>query len=289
MVQHKLFLVREGVMAALITFSVVVVATNAHYIFITLNDTLFVDGFAAWPQDSPDTFSLFNVAVAGLTILTVPAMLLIERLRRGAFTSMIIFELGWLGTLLILWIASASNTVNSVRFLLALCSLSLNKRVSVLQSACRDVRASEAFGHLAWVSLFGYVSALFFLSYKASQQGKPVWRSAVSETEFHTNFTVPNFNENAGRQDPEAVKDQDPTVDPQNMSYGYPANQPVVYDMSQPQLAQTQQGQPQAPYAQVPYGQAQYGQPQGLPDQPQPQAQPVQAPQQAYVQPRQQI
>lgn len=61
-------------LAVLIAFSIIVVAVNGHYIFITLNDTLFVDGFKAWPQDSPDVFSVYNVAVAGLTLLTLPVM-----------------------------------------------------------------------------------------------------------------------------------------------------------------------------------------------------------------------
>lgn len=55
------------------------------------------------------------------------------------------------GVLWVLWIAAASNTVRAVRILIALCNLRVNKKVGVLQAACRDVRASEAFGHLSWV------------------------------------------------------------------------------------------------------------------------------------------
>ncbi|TCD69578.1 hypothetical protein EIP91_007000 [Steccherinum ochraceum] len=282
MVQQKLWIVREAVLGALTTFSIIVLAVNAHYIFVTLNDDLFVDGFVVWPQDSPDTFSLLNVAVAALTLLTVPVMLLLERTRKGAFTSMILFELSWLGVLCILWIAAASFTVDSVRLLVALCNLRLNKKVGVLQSACRDVKASEAFGHLAWVAALGYLCSLFFLSYRSSQAGQPVWRSAVSETHFTTNFTVPGMghNENEARHDANGHKEADPNViaQTQNLSYAYPppVGQPVMqqYNPSQQQMPVQPQMPQASPQPQVPYGQAPYQSvPQGVPTPP-----PAQAP-----------
>ena len=58
----------------------------------------------------------------------------------------------------VLWVASASFTVDSVRLLMALCNLRINKKVGVIQSACRDVRVSEAFGHMAWVASQSYLS-----------------------------------------------------------------------------------------------------------------------------------
>lgn len=60
--------------AAVSGFSVIVLAVNGHYIAQTLSRTLFIDGIRVLPATEPDTFSVFNLVVALLTFLTVPAM-----------------------------------------------------------------------------------------------------------------------------------------------------------------------------------------------------------------------
>lgn len=57
------------------------IGVNAHFIFTEMNDELLIDDglfiddeFAVWPTDTPDTFAVLNIAVAVLTLLTVPLM-----------------------------------------------------------------------------------------------------------------------------------------------------------------------------------------------------------------------
>ncbi|THH26728.1 hypothetical protein EUX98_g7461 [Antrodiella citrinella] len=250
MVEQKLYIVRESVMGTLILFSIIVLGVNAHFIFLTLNDVLLVDGFSFWPLQSSYSFPILSLAVAVLTLLTLPAMVIIDRLRKRAFSSMIVFELSWLGVLFILWIAAASFTTNSVGLLVELCGLTGNGNVHVLQDSCSDVKTSEAFGHLSWIILFGYLLTLLVLSIQAAQKGVSVWYHAVRDTEFSAEFTLPGFgNENGGQHDPEAAKEADNTVAQQNLGYAYPpGTQPTMQQYNPAQ----QQGQTQAPYGQAP-------------------------------------
>ena len=56
------------------TSAIIVIAASVHYIVTELTQDLFLDEIRILPIDTPDTLALLNVAVAGLTILTVPVM-----------------------------------------------------------------------------------------------------------------------------------------------------------------------------------------------------------------------
>ena len=52
----------------------VVLGVNANFIWTTMNTRLNIDGIALWPQTSVDPFAALNVAVAVLSLVTVPVM-----------------------------------------------------------------------------------------------------------------------------------------------------------------------------------------------------------------------
>jgi len=185
-----LYIQRIATMGVLCTSSVIVIGTSVHYVVTELNETLFVDGIQVLPVDTPDTLALLNVAVAALTILTVPVMLTIDLLRRGAFTSLVVVEVCWLGLLAIVWIAAASFTTTSITNLIQLCNVSTNRDVSTLQALCTDSRVSAAFGFIAWLSLVGYVIILLVMSVMSQSKGAPVWKSTVKDGKFVANAAV---------------------------------------------------------------------------------------------------
>jgi len=53
------------------------------------------------------TYADLGIATGGLTLLTVPTMIGIEATRKGAWTSMIVFEMCWLSALWVLWLVTA--------------------------------------------------------------------------------------------------------------------------------------------------------------------------------------
>ncbi|KAK7689363.1 hypothetical protein QCA50_007154 [Cerrena zonata] len=173
---------RVSALSAVSGFSVIVLAVSAHYIAQTLTGTLFIDGIQVLPADSPDSFSVFNLVVALFTFITVPAMLTIDRLRKGAVTSLIMVELIWFGVLSVLWVAAAGLTADTIGPIVDLCKV--NPRVKILQRMCKDGQVAAAFGFLAFIALLSYVVILLAQSIISSQHGSPVWKTSVSRANF---------------------------------------------------------------------------------------------------------
>ncbi|KAI0070748.1 hypothetical protein K474DRAFT_1713076 [Panus rudis PR-1116 ss-1] len=271
---------RLATLSAVTGFAVITLGTSSHYIATTLNAVLFIDGIPVLPADQPDTFSVLNVAIAGLTLLTLPVMVVIDLVRKGAVTSTIIFELIWLGILCILWVAAAGFTADTVSSFIGLCKI--NPRVRTLQSLCKDSQVSEAFGFLSFISLLAYVVILLATSIVSSNHGNPVWKSSVNKAQFKGSVApVVNAVSAVSNQflDSESLS-QSAKATPVN---GYPPNQHnpnvgyfggVTQQQQQVQMQQVPQGyQPQSlPYntqAIVPPSQSQpIAQPQMQPQQP---------------------
>ncbi|KAJ3486638.1 hypothetical protein NLI96_g4107 [Meripilus lineatus] len=188
---------RLGVLGAVSFFALITLATSAAYISTTLSANLRVDGIRAWPQTSADPFAAFDLVVALFTLLTLPAMIAIDFFRKGAFTSMIMVEAGWLSFLWVMWLAAAGFTVSSISNLLSLCSV--NPGVSNLQGACRNTQAAAAFGFLSWLTLMAYSGGILVLAFLSQQRGVQVWRSSVRDAKFNAfSSNVPPVNASGG-------------------------------------------------------------------------------------------
>ncbi|CDO68776.1 hypothetical protein BN946_scf184989.g42 [Trametes cinnabarina] len=92
-------------------------------------------------------FAALNIAVGGLTMLTIPVMVAIDFVRTGAITSMVLVELVWLSILWVLWIATAAYTADQTSEAFSACDFIY----PILNQVCNETRAMEAFGFLAWI------------------------------------------------------------------------------------------------------------------------------------------
>ncbi|KAH9947319.1 hypothetical protein B0H21DRAFT_348128 [Amylocystis lapponica] len=122
-------------------------------------------------------FAVLGIATAVLTILTLPAMIIIDYFRNGAFTSMIVVELSWLSVLWILWLAAGATAANSLSTYFGTC-LYIN---DIINKGCHESQAIEAFVWLAWITLFGYTVLLLVMSIVKMTRGKNVWFSSIKE------------------------------------------------------------------------------------------------------------
>ncbi|KAF8654295.1 hypothetical protein AX16_003554 [Volvariella volvacea WC 439] len=162
--------VRLVVMGTAVVFSVIVLGLSAHVLATT---NKYLGGYF--------TFSAMSLATALLTLLTVPVMIYIDMIRKGAFTSMIIVELGWLGVLWVLWLASGGLAAEATGLAWPTgCGYS-DQTVDTL---CREFPAITAFDFLTWILLFGYTVTLLVLSILAAGRGNSVWYQGVSEADF---------------------------------------------------------------------------------------------------------
>ncbi|KAJ7208801.1 hypothetical protein C8J57DRAFT_1402482 [Mycena rebaudengoi] len=133
-------------------------------------------------------YAALGVAVAVLTLLSVPTMLVLDIIRPGGPTSWIITELSILPFLSILWLATGANTAESSPALLFIylggCTSDpfFGTALGADTGACQKTSAIEAFAFLNWIILMGYSGMVLVLALIAASRKQPaVWKSSVAE------------------------------------------------------------------------------------------------------------
>jgi len=168
-------LIRVPVFGAMILFSLIVLAIDGH--LISKLSYSFSDFGYSYSISAP-SWTKLGVAVSLLTFASCIPMLVIDFMRQGAPTSMIAVELGSLGFLWIMWLATAADTASNVQ-----CSTVVAGVVG--NSICSEAQAAEAFSFLAWFTLMGYWGLLLVSAIIAMNNGNSgVWMSSVSTANF---------------------------------------------------------------------------------------------------------
>jgi len=125
------------------------------------------------------SFAALGIAVGLLTILTIPVMLTLSIIRKGAFTSMIAIEIAWVWLLWILWLSVGGSAAGFT--IVEDCS----NFAPVVRAACSEVSAMTAFGFLSWLNLLFYNVLLISLTFRQHLRGHTgIWTQDVTDTDF---------------------------------------------------------------------------------------------------------
>ncbi|THU91971.1 hypothetical protein K435DRAFT_840752 [Dendrothele bispora CBS 962.96] len=170
---------------ALILCSLVVLGLSAHLtskteqvFHPTVSATLDPDSLGIATASA--AFEGLGIATAAITIATVPLMVGMELTRKGAFTSMVVVELTWLGILWVLWLVTGARTIRLFdAFFSSGCHGLHNDKLTF----CRETQAIAAFGFLSsGIILMFYWIFLFAASITAASHGNSqVWFSSVHD------------------------------------------------------------------------------------------------------------
>ncbi|KAG6867933.1 hypothetical protein C0993_009415 [Termitomyces sp. T159_Od127] len=183
-------ILRTGVFAFVVFAAVIVLALCAHVTNTTV--TLFQGYFV---------FTALGIATSLLAFLSLPVMLIVDNMRKGAVTSMIVVEISWLGLLWVLFLSTAATASQAAAFTFGNSCSSPNE---IFVTTCREFMAIQAFAHLAWLVrtssilsetacyftalrlVFGYLVTLIVLSFIHANRGyHRVWYQSVKETDFN--------------------------------------------------------------------------------------------------------
>ncbi|KAI1789732.1 hypothetical protein LXA43DRAFT_974141 [Ganoderma leucocontextum] len=220
-------------------------------------------------------FAALALAAGGVTMITLPIMLIIDFVRRGAFTSWILTELIWLSIVWVLWIATGAVAVNNTAAIFTTCDFVYDWA----NQLCRETQAIEAFSFLAWLTLMSYTITLLVVALISASRGQPIWKATVHDYSAMPPSQTAGFNPNANAFAPQIQQQQQQPLmamtPPQQPLYqqpyqngsGYqqqplqPIPQQAQYPPPQPVPSPASQGsyggqaQQQQPYGQHPYPQ----------------------------------
>ncbi|RPD77177.1 hypothetical protein L226DRAFT_533178 [Lentinus tigrinus ALCF2SS1-7] len=161
---HWLQIIRLSVLGFAIFCGIIVASLSAHL-------TAYVEeNFGGY-----DNFAVLGIATGGITIISLPVMLIVDLLRKGAFTSLVVVELSWLSILWVLWIATAALTVDETSAIFSSCDFFY----PILNQLCHETQAVEAFSFLAWIALMAYTVLLLIVALVNTSRGSPMWKSSV--------------------------------------------------------------------------------------------------------------
>ncbi|KAK0206067.1 hypothetical protein DFS33DRAFT_1312058 [Desarmillaria ectypa] len=218
-------ILRLTALVVTLVFSVIILGLSAHITYLT---TTFYGAYF--------TFAAMSIATATLTILTLPVMIAIDVTRKGAFTSMVVVELSWLGFLCVLWLTSAALTsdANANTFVSGCGYFNVG-----LDQACKEFNAIEAFDFLNWLILIGYTITLIVFAIIAVNRGnRGVWTSSTTATDFFASGV--GGHSGAGTVAPEKVN-YAPAQSAQPSVVQYPPQSLSAYSTQQQQQPHTQQ------------------------------------------------
>jgi len=127
-------------------------------------------------------YAAFAIAIASLTMLTVPVMIALSINRKGAFPSMIVVELSYVALLWILWLA-VGGTIANIPWI-NYCS-SLGYSYSGYESTCMETQAMAAFAFLNWIMLMALNIFLLSLAIiQANRGNSAIWTSCVTDVDY---------------------------------------------------------------------------------------------------------
>jgi len=177
-------------------------------------------------------FAAMAIAVAVLTIITLPVMIGVDFARRGAFTSMVLVELIWIFILWILWISAAALASQEDEFVFG-DGNSCDFADSNTATGCHEFAAIEAFSFLAWILLMGYNITLLVYAIIGHTRGSHTWFSTVGDGLLTRRDDAPAFS---GSQ-PNPVSDKQTPVS-RGGAYSTTAPSSMQYPPQQQQYAQ---------------------------------------------------
>jgi len=209
--------IRLVIFAIILVFALILLGLNGHFLEVVNELT---DG-TTWL-----IFNAIGVAVSVLTLVMMLPVLIIDRVRKGAFTSLVWFELVWTGALWVLWLAAAGDSAGRILFATNCIAPRGFIDADLYQSACQQYQAIQAFSWLTWLLMFGYfVTLLTLASIQHASKGNPrIWFSSVPDSDLFAPAK------------PAAMLSQ------QQQQQGFaPQQQPVANQYGAPPTAQPQQ------------------------------------------------
>ncbi|TFY80411.1 hypothetical protein EWM64_g3600 [Hericium alpestre] len=165
---------RLVVLVVALVFSVIVLGISADMVTIDKDLERWYDISSIGPE--------LGVAISVISIVSLLPMIIVDFLRRGAFTSWVIVEVSWLSVLWILWLSTGAYSAwaYGLMFVFSDCDYIAN----TVSQLCQEYKALEAFSFLTWIILMAYAVVLMIFAFMGQSRGNKTWTSTVRDASF---------------------------------------------------------------------------------------------------------
>jgi len=167
---HALNIVRHIIYGTTLGFSLIVLGIAANYNSLVHQ---YESELRLWDPAVNIIGPLLNlvgfaIATPVLTFAVLIPVMIIEFLRRGALTSLVATELGFIGVLWVLWLACAADITSALGgYSLGDCG----RATGTLASLCSQYEALQAFSWLNWLILLSYWATILVFALVSQSRG----------------------------------------------------------------------------------------------------------------------
>ncbi|KAG2339357.1 hypothetical protein BDR05DRAFT_1062201 [Suillus weaverae] len=234
-------------MAVLPWFRAIIFSISSVLALVVIGICAHIESLVAGYQNVNLSFLVFGLAAGSLTVLSLPLCLILGRVRRGAFTSMIVFEIVWFLVLWLAWVGTAVDTVaGRAHYFPDGCIYTDYPKSNQI---CYEITVAEGAAFLIFFSVFIYYDTIVLYAIIRAVRGKGIWTSSVaaaSEASGHPTPALPGAQYAAvpGGQAPYSMYGGYPPSAPLQPYNGYPTQPPnpqyYNYPPGSPALGNTQ-------------------------------------------------
>ncbi|KAG0700956.1 hypothetical protein DFH29DRAFT_876236 [Suillus ampliporus] len=125
------------------------------------------------------SFVALGLAAGCLTVLSLPVLLIVGRVRRGAVVSMIVFEIVWFFVLWAMWVGTAGDTVAGRAYYFP--DGCIYSNYPKANQICYEIIVVEAVAFIIFFCVFIYYATVVLYAIIQANRGRGIWTSSIAE------------------------------------------------------------------------------------------------------------
>lgn len=238
-------------MAVLPWLRAIIFSVSSVLALVVIGICAHIESLVAGYQDVYLSFAAFGLGAGSLTVLSLPLFLIVGRVRRGAFTSMVIFEIAWFFILWVIWVSTAGDTVAGRAYYFPDGCIYPDYPTS--NQICYEITVVEAAAFAIFFSVFIYYDTIVLYAIIQAIRGRGIWTSSIAAASEASGppptpvLPVAQYAGVPGGQPPYPTYGgypQNPPLQsyngypaqpPNQQYYNYPAGSPVLGGVQHPQ------------------------------------------------------
>ncbi|KZT43057.1 hypothetical protein SISSUDRAFT_1030214 [Sistotremastrum suecicum HHB10207 ss-3] len=181
---HNFHLARLVVFGTVLLLSLIVLGLSANI----NHDTSNIQTGFGFEFGFTFVFSSLSLAISVISIVVIVPVLVLDHLRKGVITSMVVVELAWTFVLWVIWLAAAAESAQAGDVFSHCGNFD---DIGVVGTVCHSWGAIVAFDFINWLALLGWFTTLLVFSIRGRHWNNYVTEESMVQPYVEENKTAP--------------------------------------------------------------------------------------------------